>query len=97
LSRLEVRLFISSGGKLSLIILGEPNGLGANNRIVFIRIIKILKNETTADRLVGKMPRKHGYRDASITINNYLNFKSIVLDKILVRTQILQLTNINWR
>ena len=62
-----------------------------------IRVTETLKDEAAADRLAGKVPRKRGRRDTSVTIDNYLDFKGIASDRKLVRTQLSRLTSISRR
>ena len=51
-----------------------------------ILAIKALEYAAKVDRLSGQVPKKRGYSDASATINSYLNFKGIPLNKKFFRS-----------
>jgi len=59
--------------------------------------IKALEYAAKVDRLSGQVPRKRGRSDASATIDSYLNFKGIPLDKKFFRSQLSRYVSIARR
>jgi len=59
--------------------------------------IKVLEYVAKVDQLLGQVPRKRSRSDASATIDSYLNFKGIPLDKKFFRSQLLRYVSITRR